>query len=169
MFNHLFLQIFAINPSWFTRMTWFFFYSSENNYILGCFFLYDNFCFLFRWRSGLKGDTDSNEVFFRDIFGDFWLICQRHSPWQVLYVLQASSSVWHWHFWRQHHSVLCAKCALRRTLRIVFAMRHLKTLYRFDCLHKKIWLIKNRSFLQFTYFFFNILCHLFFFLYPLTV
>lgn len=51
--------------------------------------------------------------------------------------------------------LLCAKCALRRTLRIVFAMRHLKTLYRFDCLHKKIWLIKNRSFLQFTYIFFQ--------------
>lgn len=79
------------------------------------FFLYDNFCFLFRWRSGLKGDTDSNEVFFRDIFGDFWLICQRHSPWQVLYVLQASSSVWHWHFWRQHHSVMRKVCVTPNT------------------------------------------------------
>lgn len=80
-----------------------------------CFFQYDNFCFLFHWCSGLKGDTDSNVIFLRDIFGDFWLIRQRHSPWQVLYVLQASSSVSHWHFWRQHRSVMRKVCVTPNT------------------------------------------------------
>lgn len=115
MFNYLFLQIFAINPSWFTRMTWFFFYSSENNYILGFFFYMITSVFCFVGARVLKVILIQMKYFFRDIFGDFWLICQRHSPWQVLYVLQASSSVWHWHFWRQHHSVMRKVCVTPNT------------------------------------------------------